>query len=448
MPTPSAAPRFLAEADTVARLHHPNIVQIHQVGEYDGLPFLALEYVDGGSLAQRLDGTPWLPDRAASLIEQLALAVDSAHRAGVVHRDLKPANVLLAADATPKITDFGLAKLEESNLTATGAVLGTPSYMAPEQAEGKAHDVGPAAGHIRAGCDPLRAADRTAAVPGRDSLRHARSGAVSGAGPARPIAEPDAARPGYGLPEMPQKQPSARYASAEALADDLRRFLGNEPVLARPIGPAARLARWCRRQPKLATAIGLTAASLILATGLSIRPGLVAVPRGARLAREQALTLAEKTRAEENFRDAQQAVEDYLIRVSDETLFKQQDSGEFRQLRKSLLEDALKYYQRFLARQGNDPKLLADLAHAHSRIGGIVDEIGSTVEAVALIKKRSQSARGSSARTRPIPRQARIWRAALSARRFQSASRPGWRVAVLLRASPRDSGAVGFCQSF
>ena len=137
--------RFLAEADTVARLHHPNIVQIHQVGEYDGLPFLALEYVDGGSLAQRLDGTPWLPDRAAGLIEQLALAVDSAHRAGVVHRDLKPANVLLATDITPKITDFGLAKLEESNLTATGAVLGTPSYMAPEQAEGKAHGVGPAA---------------------------------------------------------------------------------------------------------------------------------------------------------------------------------------------------------------------------------------------------------------------------------------------------------------
>ena len=137
--------RFLAEADTVARLRHPNIVQIHQVGEYDGLPFLALEYVDGGSLAQRLGGTPWLPDQAAGLIEQLARAVESAHRAGVVHRDLKPANILLAADDTPKITDFGLAKLETSNLTATGAVLGTPSYMAPEQAEGKAHEVGPAA---------------------------------------------------------------------------------------------------------------------------------------------------------------------------------------------------------------------------------------------------------------------------------------------------------------
>ena len=124
-----------------------------------------------------------------------------------------------------------------------------------------------------------------------------------------------------------------------------------------------RLARWCRRQPKLATAVGLAAASLVLATALSISLAWSQYRAAARLRAEQALTLAEKTRAEENFRDAQQAVEDYLIRVSDETLLQHQDSGEIRQLRKQLLEDALKYYQRFLARQGNDPKLLADLAH-------------------------------------------------------------------------------------
>ena len=148
-------------------------------------------------------------------------------------------------------------------------------------------------------------------------------------------------------------------------------------MLARPVGPVARLARWCRRQPKLATAVGLAAASLVLATGLSIALAWSQYRAASRLRSEQALTLLEKTRAEENFRDAQQAVEDYLMRVSDETLLKQQDSSEVRQLRKSLLEDALKYYQRFLARQGNDPRLLADLAYAQSTIAGIIGEIGS-----------------------------------------------------------------------
>ena len=133
-------------------------------------------------------------------------------------------------------------------------------------------------------------------------------------------------------------------------------------MLARPVGLARRLARWCGRQPRLATALGLATASLILATGLSIALAWSQYRAAARLRAEQALTLVEKTRAEENFRDAQQAVEDYLISVSDETLLKQQDSGESRQLRKRLLEDALKYYRRFLARQGDDPRLLADLA--------------------------------------------------------------------------------------
>src|SRR5262245_30783292 len=136
---------FLAEADAFARLRHPNIVPIHEVGEHDGLPFLALEYVEGGSLADRLSWVPLPPCEAAALVEQLARAVHFAHRNGGIHRDLKPANILIAADGTPKITDFGLAKQEQSGLTATGAVLGTPSYMAPEQAEGKTREVGPAA---------------------------------------------------------------------------------------------------------------------------------------------------------------------------------------------------------------------------------------------------------------------------------------------------------------
>jgi serine/threonine-protein kinase len=120
--------RFLAEADAFARLRHPNIVPIYEVGEHDGLPFLALEYVEEGSLADRLGGVPLPLREAAALVEELAKAVHFAHKNGVIHRDLKPANIVIAADGSPKIADFGLAKQEQGGLTATGAVLGTPSF--------------------------------------------------------------------------------------------------------------------------------------------------------------------------------------------------------------------------------------------------------------------------------------------------------------------------------
>ena len=139
--------RFRTEAEAVARLQHPHIVQIHEVGEHDGRPYLVLEYVDGGSLADQLAGQPQAAKPAARLVETLARAVHYAHEQGVVHRDLKPANVLLTADGTPKIADFGLAKCLDLDAGATGSttVIGTPSYMAPEQAMGQGRTVGPAA---------------------------------------------------------------------------------------------------------------------------------------------------------------------------------------------------------------------------------------------------------------------------------------------------------------
>jgi serine/threonine-protein kinase len=137
--------RFRREAEAIARLSHPNIVAVHEVGEHDGRLFFSLEFCPEGSLDGRLDGTPWEPSRAAKLVQTLAQAMQAAHEAQVVHRDLEPANVLLTAGGTPKITDFGLAKkLDDQSHIQTGAILGTPSYMAPEQAEGK-HEVGPAA---------------------------------------------------------------------------------------------------------------------------------------------------------------------------------------------------------------------------------------------------------------------------------------------------------------
>src|SRR6516164_6930001 len=144
---PQQLARFRLEAEAVARLQHPNIVQIHEVGEAGGVPYCALEFVEGGNLAGKLNGKPLAPREAAQLVEPLARAVQLAHSRNVVHRDLKPANVLLAADSTPKIADFGLARQMDSDSgeTQAGQVMGTPSYMAPEQASGRAHEAGPAA---------------------------------------------------------------------------------------------------------------------------------------------------------------------------------------------------------------------------------------------------------------------------------------------------------------
>jgi serine/threonine-protein kinase len=143
---PSARARFRAEAEAVARLQHPMIVQIYDVGEDAGCPYLALEFVDGGSLADRIAGTPWQPSAAATLMQSLALTLDAVHKSGIVHRDLKPANILLTGDGTPKISDFGVAKLLDrgGGPTQTGDIVGTPSYMAPEQAGGRRGAIGPA----------------------------------------------------------------------------------------------------------------------------------------------------------------------------------------------------------------------------------------------------------------------------------------------------------------
>ena len=167
-----AAARFQAEAEAVARLQHPNIVQIYEVGEHDGLPFFALEFVDGGSLDRRLDGTPWPARRAAELVEALARGVAEAHRLGIVHRDLKPANVLLAADGTPKITDFGLAKSLDGGQRpdADRRDHGHAQLHGPRAGRGQAQTAGPRGRRLRAGGDPLRAAHGRPPFRGRPPL--------------------------------------------------------------------------------------------------------------------------------------------------------------------------------------------------------------------------------------------------------------------------------------
>jgi serine/threonine protein kinase len=266
--------RFRTEAETVARLRHPGVVQIYDVGEHAGLPYLALEYCDGGSLADRLAGTPLPPAQAAALVEHLARAIDAAHQQHVIHRDLKPANVLLAGGPdspagklTPKVTDFGLAKKldEGSSQTQSGTILGTPSYMAPEQAGGKPKAVGPAAdvyplGAILYECLTGRPPFRTATT--MDTLIQ--------------VLYDEPVPPTQLQPKTPRdleticlkclhKEPARRYATAADLADDLRRLQTNEPIAARPVGSVERVIKWARRRP---AAAGLLLA-LVLGTAVS-----------------------------------------------------------------------------------------------------------------------------------------------------------------------------------
>ncbi len=256
--------RFQAEAEAAARLQHPHIVQVFEVGTHEGLPFLTLEYCPGGSLAQRLDGTPWPIRESAHLVETLAGAAQAAHAARVIHRDLNPANVLLSATGQPKITDFGLAKLlGEQGRTQTGAVVGTPSYMAPEQASGKAKEVGPAADiyalgvilyELLTGRPPFKAATPL------DTILQVVSEEPAPVRRLRPQVPRDLATICHNCLE---RDPARRYASAGALAEDLRHFLAGEPIRARPISRWERGWKWARRRPAATIASAASAVALV-----------------------------------------------------------------------------------------------------------------------------------------------------------------------------------------
>jgi tetratricopeptide (TPR) repeat protein/predicted Ser/Thr protein kinase len=269
--------RFRLEAQAVARLHHPNIVQIYDVGEHDDHPYFTLEYVDGGSLGERISGKPLPPREAAEIIEVLARAIHCAHERGIIHRDLKPCNVLMARDGTPKITDFGLAKLmdAEDAHTRTGSVLGTPSYMAPEQALGQ-KTIGPPADIYALGSILYEA------LTGRPPFRGETSMDLL-----IQLANDDPAPVSRIRPGMPrdleticmkclQKEPRKRYSSALALAEDLRRFLAHEPVQARPASYSERTVKWVKRRPTWAA---LIACVVVAALGFSAQAGFQAASR-------------------------------------------------------------------------------------------------------------------------------------------------------------------------
>jgi serine/threonine protein kinase len=433
--------RFRTEAEAVARLQHPNIVQIHEIGEHQGQPYFSLEFCAAGSLATHIRGIVLPPLEAARLVETLARAMQVAHQHDIVHRDLKPANVLLVYrpgalgqrpgsntevpterlkpesrgsnpdnqwPAAVKISDFGLAKRldNDASQTQTGAVLGTPSYMAPEQARGALKEVGPhtdiyALGALLYELLTTRPPFLAAAVVDTLNL----------------VEHQDPVPPSQLQPKIPrdleticlkclQKEPARRYANAEALAEDLRRFQAGEPIVARPVGRLERAWKWTKRRPAvtalsaallLAVVIGFALVTWKWQEETAARHLAESREREADKARENeklARTDAEKQRKEADrqkqqalekseitlryFGRAQDAVKKLMTEASNDTL---KNEPRFEQVRKALLEKALAYYQEFLHEQSDDPTLRLTTAAAFRDVGDIHQQLGSKQKA-------------------------------------------------------------------
>lgn len=415
---PAERHRFRAEAEAFARLDHPHIVPIFDVGEQDDRLFFTMRLMEGGSLTQHVARLRGAPREAARLLASVADAVHYAHQRGFLHRDLKPANILLDAEGRPHVSDFGLAKRlavlpddSLAELTQTGAVLGTPSYMAPEQASGTkggvttsadVYSLGAILYELLTGRPPFRAETPLA------TLLLARD---------KDPENPASLCPGLDRDiqticlKCLEKDPRQRYASAAELAEELRRYVDGKGIVARPVGNVEAFTRWCRRRP-LAAAL---AASFLIGFALvtwqwqraerhadradanaaraeknagesaahAERAEANAVAARDNATRAEALAVSEKeyrTRAERHFARAHDAVNKFSTTFSERDLMNlpgMQDS------RKGLLEDALRYYQDFLKEHAGDPQLERELAEALVRVARIRNAVGSRTESLA-----------------------------------------------------------------
>ncbi|MCC7374375.1 MAG: serine/threonine protein kinase [Verrucomicrobiales bacterium] len=276
---PDFVKRFRTEAEAAAALDHPNIVPIYEVGEAGGQPFFSMKLLEGGTLVDRAHGTALPPAEAAALMVKVARAVHFAHQRGVLHRDIKPNNILLDTAGEPYLTDFGLAKLveQDSTLTHTIAVLGTPSYMSPEQARGEARILTTAADVYGLGAVLYELLVGQPPFAGGTSLDTVRM-----------VLEKEPKRPSALNPAVDrdleticlkclEKDPRHRYGSAEGLAEDLERWLNHEPIRARRASAVERLGKWVRRRPAIAALFGLaltaTVTVVVLSTLFSLRLG-------------------------------------------------------------------------------------------------------------------------------------------------------------------------------
>ncbi|QEL16502.1 serine/threonine-protein kinase [Limnoglobus roseus] len=371
--------RVQAEARAAAHLQHPGIVQVFEVGETDGRPYLVLEFCPGGSLARRLTGTPLAPRVAAEVVAAVAVAVGHAHRAGVIHRDLKPDNILLGAEpqtaerkgrdstiiATTlypmlKVADFGLARrTEDQSQTQTGTVMGTPCYMAPEQARGDVRHVGPPADVYALGAvlyELLTGRPPFKGTTPMDTLDQ--------------VCTRDPIPPSRLQPTVPRdletvalaclrKGSEKRYPTAVELADDLKRFLTGRPVLARPVGWPERLVKRARRNPVLS--------ALLLLLVLAIAAGVgVAGWKQVRL-------IAERDRARSHFQMSMRAIDELLTEVAEQDLAAEPRAE---QTRRALLEKAMRFYQELLSVEAGDPSVAWEAARAARRTGDIYRLLG------------------------------------------------------------------------
>jgi serine/threonine-protein kinase len=393
---PQELARFFIEAEAIAQLQHQNIVQVYEIGDQGGLPFFALEFVDGGSLHAKLAGQPQPPREAARLAETLARAMAYAHLHGIIHRDLKPANVLLTGDGQPKITDFGLAKKLEgdSGQTKSGTLMGTPSYMAPEQARGDNKGIGPLADVYSLGVilyEMLTGRTPFAGTSILDTIQQ--------------VQDQEPVAPSRLQPKVPadletialkclQKDPAKRYASADALADDLRRFLADQTILARPVGQFERLWRWCRRNPKVA---GLSAAVLLLlltvavgSTAMAVR--IAAEHAAAVTARDEALTArnladqnaaAEKAAREVADQQAALALKTIQSLITQVVQVQLGDEPRTQRLKIGLLQTALDGLEKASARAEGltGTSIQATMASAYINMGFVFKQLGQTEEA-------------------------------------------------------------------
>ncbi len=384
---PERLARFQIEAEALASLQHPHIVQIYEVGECDKCPYIALEFVDGPSLDKRLAGTPQPPRAAAELVETLARAMHSAHQRGIVHRDLKPANILLqrgegrgtrdegsGSSLAPlaKITDFGLAKrLEEDSHTRPGAVMGTPAYMAPEQAEGSLRDMGPLTDVYALGAILYEMLTGRPPFSGTSALAVLQQARAD-----EPVP------PSRRQPKVPrdldticlkclQKKPAQRYPSALALAEDLRRFLADEPVSARPVGAGERLVKWVRRRPALAALVlvSLLAAAALVGLGAWSNAALRAAADRERHQRRLAEERSQLTR---------RAVDDMYSQVAEEWLANEPHKD---LVQRAFLRKALRIYQQLAREDSDDPAVRRETGRAYYRVARISTELGEWVQA-------------------------------------------------------------------